>query len=362
MEPFIKKQKINDFKVVHPDLKTEDKPPFIEGVVEKPTPFIGIVGPKGRGKSTIIYNIILKWLNERNELYFKRKAEEKAKEEAARREYQAKGVKFDPDKIEDTDFKNSNDLNYRRLYEILHPDVPAEVYVFSATAKMDPLYKDLTKKIKVKIPNKEELLEKLVLNPEVLFDARDRDLHLNPTLQQQIKRLVEENKGPLAKKQEFKEVEIDNPFCHATDNPAEFNQILDYILKNSEKTGSDKKDILLILDDMSEMIKRNRKVEEFVKINRHCCAFGCSSQYIMDFPRGVRVNMDYLCAMADIDEEKRENIHSELGLIVPLEVFHRLYSDATQEIGNFLFIDSQKHKIRQNFDEEYDLSGLNPRL
>lgn len=317
--PQIKKVKVNDFRVVVPKLEEVKRPAFIPNVIDKPRPSVALIGRRGGGKTTILYNTLKRWLWHR------------INEQQASKSKSEQNKQIDFERREDPVFK-------------------VKAIIFSSTLNSDPLYRDLLKPIKVRVPVDDEMQQKLCN-----YDPRTRSWQLpQPT----VWFLATHPHFFDERNIKTKEIEIPNPWIDAYDSFDQLTEIFNDVKDNHEEIAYS-----VWVDDLSRVVRHDPRVAESVKVFRHYAAMFLSSQYLHDLPRDVRQNIDYLLLMRKIDREKIKKIWMEVGTELPEDLFVQLYRDATfadstndaDTRGKFLFVDVDANKFRQGYDNEYDI-------
>lgn len=325
----VKKRKVNDFVIVLPDVHRENRPPFIPGVFPKPTPKIIQIGKRGSGKTTVNYNIIMRWINQGSaqEQEWKQKQQQRGQgiADAHTEQIHEARKRIHEDNNEETDDNGKQKGPKKKI-----------VIIFAKTLKDDPLYIDLTKPFKFKV-NKEDK------EPDTLTMGAEKKVvkGMLSTLKE-----MGSNKGTDIE-------EVPNPWVHGFDDVNRLPQVIKLIKKTYKDV-----DYLLCLDDLPRLLK-DPFIEEQVRLFRHYAPWISSCHYLHDLPRGTRQNIDYLIIFPNMDEEKVELTRKELGIDLSEDEFLRIYKDATLKgPGNFLFIDIDNKVFRHNFDKEYEFPDL----
>lgn len=109
---------------------------------------------------------------------------------------------------------------------------------------------------------------------------------------------------------------------------------------------------LLIFDDLSEELRRDKTIQQLCKKSRHFdCRVILSSQYLNDIDPATMRQMMYGILFSGHGEDKLRIIHRNLDLsFCPFDIFERIYKAVTKEKYNFLFIDRPNKQLRKNFD------------
>lgn len=319
----IHKIKVNDFKIIVPEVEHINRPPFIKGVISKPTPCIGGIGKRGGGKTTINYNLIKQWLRER----------------IVEKLMKMPSIKKEDKKRKEIDWEKQDD----DIFNI-------KVLIFASTVNQDPLYKDLLKKLKVRVPKNKEKREM------VATWEPDRNQWKMSKISLAMLMLHPEMYGD---DDETEEIEIDNPWIHGYEDLSNLPDI-----ENHVKETKDTVQYLCVFDDISLLLKYDPKMAFLVKNFRHYGGLLITSQWIHDFPPDIRQNLGYVFLLRKISEKKLKLLWDELSMDIPWPVFKALYDDATganltkdESIGKFLFIDVDEDEFRSQLDEKYDISA-----
>lgn len=134
--------------------------------------------------------------------------------------------------------------------------------------------------------------------------------------------------------------------------------------KNKPKKKKEKTKIapetILVFDDMSTCM-RSKIISRLLTKNRHYklkVFIACHSINNLD-PMGLRM-IDYFLIFPNICEEKMEELGEKVGISFHSDTRkHKklwdLYSDATKNPYNFLYIDRVNCEYRKNFNEIYEL-------
>ena len=110
----------------------------------------------------------------------------------------------------------------------------------------------------------------------------------------------------------------------------------------------------VILDDLSSELK-TPSLENFLKIARHGKVFTiCSSQYVHDIKPTSIKQCEYILLFKG-NLNKLEKIRVDCGLSIDLPTLEKVYSHATREPYNFLYISTRTNEFRKNFDQKYNI-------
>lgn len=117
-------------------------------------------------------------------------------------------------------------------------------------------------------------------------------------------------------------------------------------------------EFIIILDDLSNELK-SKTLVKLLKMNRHYkMKVIVSSQYANDLlPESIK-QMDYCLLFRGEPEAKLEKLHKDLDLAITIEMFKKIYYNATEKPYSFLYIDVRNELYRRNFTHEYDLSKV----
>lgn len=368
----IKKVKVNNVEIVKPDIeeKEEHEMPFIPGVIPDPTPSIAILGPRGQGKTSVIFNFVTKWLEARRMGQPGAKMNNDELEQSMVDPFEmglrthrpvrdarfgvfpahAKGMPMRQD--QQHHFESQQIIEYlqnnpkaRPKYMREWDTVPSalnQVVIFASTVHDDKVYRELTKPVVItKRVSDEEIKEVLRLTAK---DAlRDKT----------IGELLDEVKKKHPAITERK-IEVPNPWVIGYDDIrkwAEVNQLI-------EDTNQEI-DYYVVVDDFSKQLRYNPDIPESLKVLRHYASCSFATQYIHDLSRDSRVNFDYYVLLPYIDDAKLMKIHEESGTTVPYPVYKDMYKDATPHKGSFLFVDKIRNRFFDDLSVEYDVSQYN---
>lgn len=110
-----------------------------------------------------------------------------------------------------------------------------------------------------------------------------------------------------------------------------------------------------IFDDLGVSL-RSPSINNLLKTHRHYKSkVILSSQYLNDLLPEARLQLDYVLVFGGNSEEKLKALHKDIDLSIPFETFMILYTDATCEKYNFLYIDARNETFRKNFNMVYEL-------
>lgn len=134
----------------------------------------------------------------------------------------------------------------------------------------------------------------------------------------------------------------------------------DYLLVDGEeendteisKTTQTKKypRVLLIIDDLSDELRRGKNIETLYKRNRHSQIITIvGSQSIGDLSPKALANLDYVLLWGGLPDKSLEEVYKKINKAVSYEDFLQIYRDATAQKYNFLFIDVWGKTFQKNF-------------
>jgi hypothetical protein len=124
--------------------------------------------------------------------------------------------------------------------------------------------------------------------------------------------------------------------------------------KKPRKTPYRAPEYIIVLDDLSDELKK-KSVATLLKKNRHFkCKVIISSQWLNDLPPSGLGQMNLVCLFRGFSIEKLGEFHSKARLAIPLQEFIDLYKDATAEEYGFLYIDMDNNVYRKKFDRCYE--------
>lgn len=108
----------------------------------------------------------------------------------------------------------------------------------------------------------------------------------------------------------------------------------------------------VVLDDLSSEL-RTPSLENFLKIARHGKVFTiCSSQYVHDIKPTSIKQCEYILLFKG-NLNKLEKIRVDCGLSIDLPTLEKIYSHATKDPYNFLYISTRTNEYRKNFNSKY---------
>ena len=116
---------------------------------------------------------------------------------------------------------------------------------------------------------------------------------------------------------------------------------------------------IVIFDDISHELKDPNLIA-FLKKNRHFkCDVILSTQWIHDLKPECLKNIDYLLIFRGMDIDKLEKIRRDADLTLDLDVFQKVYENATKDPYCFLYVDRLTESYRKCFDKQYFISNSN---
>jgi hypothetical protein len=130
--------------------------------------------------------------------------------------------------------------------------------------------------------------------------------------------------------------------------------------KPKKQNGKIVPETILVFDDMSTCM-RSPIISRLLTKNRHYklkIFIACHSIVNLD-RQGLRM-IDYFMIFPNINEEKMEELADKVGISFKTDTKkHKklwdIYSDATKDPYNFLYIDRVKCQYRKNFNEIYEI-------
>ena len=150
-------------------------------------------------------------------------------------------------------------------------------------------------------------------------------------------------------------------FDHIIKKPEEEEEEAKKKKKKKKKTNTKiSPETILIFDDMSTCM-RNKTISQLLTKNRHYklkVFIACHSVVNLD-RQGLRM-IDYFMVFPNISEEKIEELADKVGISFKGDtkknkLLWNVYSDATKEPYNFLYIDRVRCQYRKNFNEIYEI-------
>jgi len=113
-----------------------------------------------------------------------------------------------------------------------------------------------------------------------------------------------------------------------------------------------------IFDDLGVSL-RSPSINNLLKTHRHYKSkVIISSQYLNDLLPEARLQLDYVLVFGGNSEDKLKALHKDIDLSIPFETFMVLYTDATSEKYNFLYLDARNETFRKNFNMVYELPSM----
>lgn len=260
---------INNFEVKRPKIHEYKTTGFLNETFNAPFESIAIISKRGSGKSTLIYNLIERFLES----------------------------------------KPSHKM----------------VLIFCKTLNLDPIYKKLLEPIKVK--------KNLIEQKPSLIDIK-------------IAKLL--GKGEPVKKVEYEY--IPQPHIRGFDSLDKLDQVNEALLVNKST------EFLLIFDDISRELQKNKLLPELIKRLRHSQAtIILSSQVITDLPKPIRLNINVYILYGEFPIDKMKDIYSESMPGIPFTQWYNFYKIATKEKYNFFFSDSSNNDYRKNLNIKFEV-------
>lgn len=109
---------------------------------------------------------------------------------------------------------------------------------------------------------------------------------------------------------------------------------------------------IVIFDDLGDDM-RSRGIKNFLCKNRHMLAkVLISAHWPHDIMPGAWRQMDYAMIFGRVPDDKLREIHERLLIPHEYEDFREVYQKATASPHAFLYIDTRKDKMRENFDKK----------
>lgn len=209
-------------------------------------------------------------------------------------------------------------LIYTMLEEFCDKDT--RVYIFASTVNKDKTYEQITKMMDRK---------KISYDTFTAFDdARTGEAHLADILHAQDEE--EERKlalPPTRKGPRFSNAE-----------------------KKERKKSKEAPDEVFVFDDLGTDL-RHPLINQLLKTNRHRkCKVIIASQYIHDLQPQAIKQLDFIAFFRSFSEDKLLAAYNLLDLSIGFPEFEALYSYATEEPFNFLFVDVRRDVFRKNFN------------
>ena len=127
------------------------------------------------------------------------------------------------------------------------------------------------------------------------------------------------------------------------------------LLRETNEDDDTSYEYCVILDDLSEEIKRNPYISALLKSSRHHSIRNLllSTQDVKDLLPTSWFNIDNTLLFAKQNIERIQHFHDITGLDLPLPLFIEIWRDATRAKHNFLYVQVPEEKFYKNFSEEY---------
>lgn len=133
-----------------------------------------------------------------------------------------------------------------------------------------------------------------------------------------------------------------------------FNDDLDINMMSKHKKRKNKfaQKYLIILDDLSDELRKDKSLEILCKKSRHFnIRVILSSQYLNDISPGTMRQMYYGCLWGGHGTDKLKLIHKNMDLsFIKFDLFERIYLAITSKPYQFLFVDRKNKQLRKNFN------------
>jgi DNA helicase HerA-like ATPase len=138
---------------------------------------------------------------------------------------------------------------------------------------------------------------------------------------------------------------------HDKDDLKNIDSLIEEIVESQNKKGDDKKDILIVLDDMIAYFKKTKStLDDLPALSRHYnISFIVVSQVFTAFGPRLRKNAGYYMIYRIINKKDLEAIREEIGS--NFEDFDELYKEALDEKYSFLFLDNTEMKAYKRFEK-----------
>lgn len=152
-----------------------------------------------------------------------------------------------------------------------------------------------------------------------------------------------------------KSVNIDDDIVKIddTDDLKNVDSILDEIVQTQkEKSPEDRKEVLIILDDMISYFKSNGKsqLNDLPSLSRHYkISFIISSQVYIAPPSRLRKNASHYIIFRLFNKKDLKTLYEEVGANFP--DFEENYNKAVEEKFSFLYLDNREMKMYKRFEE-----------
>lgn len=261
---------VNDFIVKRPKIHEYKSTGFLDDTFNAPFESIAIISKRGSGKSTLIFNLIEKFLSSQKQ----------------------------------------NKM----------------VLIFCKTLLLDPLYKKLMKPIKQAIPTSE--------TKPTIIDVK-------------LQKLIGSSKPKETKIQyEF----VPPKHIRGWETLDDLDQVNEALMVNTNT------EFLLVFDDVSRELRKNKLLPELIKRLRHSQAtIILSSQVITDLPKEIRLNINVYILYGEFPIEKLKDIYNESMPGIPFDQWYSFYKIATKNKYNFFFSDSSANDYRKNLNIKFEV-------
>lgn len=114
-------------------------------------------------------------------------------------------------------------------------------------------------------------------------------------------------------------------------------------------------DLIIVLDDISNELKSKSLVTLLKKHRHYKTKTIISSQYYLDLLPESRNQIDYFLLFKGQTDKKLETIYRDAQLVIPYELFIKLYENAINKQYGFLYINKQLQEFRKGFSEKYEI-------
>lgn len=138
---------------------------------------------------------------------------------------------------------------------------------------------------------------------------------------------------------------------HDKEDLKNIDSLIEEIVESQNNKGNDKKDILIVLDDMIAYFKKTKcTLDDLPALSRHYnISFIVVSQVYTAFGPRLRKNAGYHMIFRIINKKDLEAIKEEIGS--NFEDFDELYKEALDEKYSFLFLDNTEMKAYKRFEK-----------
>ena len=128
------------------------------------------------------------------------------------------------------------------------------------------------------------------------------------------------------------------------------DDVINSLKDEQDKKGSDKKPILIILDDMATHLNNHGVINQLPQLSRHyMMSFIITFQTFANVPIKVRKNLSAITIFRIYNKKDKDLIEEEIGS--EFQDYEKLYNEATKEKFNFLYLNMRDISAWHNYTE-----------